>query len=76
MPVTWTLPAESPAVATYMIEAGSAPGLTDVATLAVPGSQISLQVLGPPPGRFFVRVRGVNVTGKGGPSAEVVVAVP
>jgi len=56
----------------YVIEAGSAPGLTDIASLPVAGTRF---VVDAPPGRYFVRVRSVGPCGLGTASAETVVAV-
>lgn len=58
----------------YRLEAGSAPGRSDLATFELPGSVFS--VAGVPPGTYFVRVRGLNAAGAGRPSAEIVVSVP
>lgn len=71
----WQLPAHSPAVTGYVLEAGSASGLANLATVAL-GPGTSLSIPGVPPGRYYVRVRGVNVTGRGAPSSAVVVDVP
>ena len=70
----------SPGVSTattlrYVAEAGSAPGLANIATLNV-GLQTSLSVGGVPPGIYYVRVRAENYTGLSGPSNEIVVTVP
>jgi hypothetical protein len=56
----------------YVLEAGSAPGLTNIASLPVGGS--SLTVLAPP-GTYYVRVRPRNGCGSGLPSNEVLVTV-
>lgn len=59
----------------YVIEAGSVSGATDIGVfpLAGPGTSFSAPV---PAGRYFVRIRGVNTAGAGPPSNEVVVVVP
>lgn len=59
----------------YVIEAGSAPGLANLATLPLAGGATSLAI-DAPNGRYFVRVRAVNACGAGAPSNEVVVDVP
>lgn len=71
----WQLPADSPAVTGYVLEAGSASGLANLATVTL-GPATSLTIPGVPRGRYYVRVRGVNVTGRGAPSSEVVLDVP
>ena len=70
--LSWSAPAgDDPDSPTgYVIEAGSASGLTDVAVLSV-GNQSSYQAA-VPPGTYFVRVRAINDLGAGEPSGEVV----
>jgi predicted phage tail protein len=58
----------------YEIEAGSAPGLADLATVRVTDPQ--LVVDGVPTGTYYVRVRAINTIGKSGASREVQVVVP
>jgi hypothetical protein len=59
----------------YDIEAGSAPGLSDLAVS--PGhTSTSLTIDGVPPGRYFVRVRAINWVGRSLPSNEVEIVVP
>lgn len=58
----------------YVIEAGSAPGLANLATLAVTGS--SLTVPGVPPGTYYLRIRSVGVGGQGDRSTDIAVTVP
>ena len=68
--LTWT-PASGEVLA-YRIEAGSASGLSDIAsTLLAPIP--SLAVSGVPDGRYFVRVRAVGGDGESDPSNEVIV---
>lgn len=59
----------------YVIEAGSVSGATDVGAfpLAGAGTSFSAPV---PAGTYYVRLRGVNAVGTGPPSNEVVVTVP
>ena len=70
--LSWSAPAgDGPDSPTgYVIEAGSASGLSDVAVMAV-GNQSSYQAA-VPPGTYYVRVRAINELGVGDPSAEVV----
>ena len=68
--LTWT-PASGEVLA-YRLEAGSASGLSDIAsTLLAPIP--SLAVSGVPDGRYFVRVRAVGGDGESDPSNEVIV---
>jgi hypothetical protein len=54
-----------------LLEAGSAPGLTDVASLQI-GPVTSFSTTAPP-GVYYVRVRSVNARGAGQPSNEIIV---
>ena len=71
----WTLPAHSPAATGHVLEAGTAPGLSNLGTLSL-GPAGTLSVPAVPPGMYFVRVRAQNATGVGAASNEVVVTVP
>jgi hypothetical protein len=68
--LAWTPPAGE-AVAGYVIEAGSDPGLSDIAVLPV--GNVTTFMTEAPPGTYFVRVRAINDKGPGLPSNEVVV---
>jgi hypothetical protein len=57
----------------YFIEAGSRSGAADIATLDM-RNRLSLDTAAPP-GRYYVRVRGVNSCGRGTASNEVVLTV-
>jgi hypothetical protein len=69
--LSWSGPRGGPAPAGFVIEAGSAPGLTDLASLSV-GNVTSFTTTAPP-GVYYVRVRAVNDRGTSGPTNEVVV---
>ncbi|MEZ5289162.1 MAG: fibronectin type III domain-containing protein, partial [Vicinamibacterales bacterium] len=60
-------------VLNYQLEAGSAPGLSDLLVTSVNG--LGLSVGGVPPGRYYVRVRGYNAAGFGPPSGDLSVRV-
>ena len=66
--------ASFPPPSTYVVEAGSAPGLTDRGTFSV-GPVTSLAVPGVPTGNYFVRVRAANVIGSSAATADIVVSV-
>jgi predicted nicotinamide N-methyase len=68
--LSWT-PPPGATPAGYIIEAGSDPGMSDIATIRV-GNVTSFSTEAPP-GTYFVRVRAVNALGAGLPSNEVVV---
>jgi hypothetical protein len=72
--LSWGPPASGPGVAIYVIEAGSAPNLRNLAVLPVAGT--SFFAGGVPPGVYYVRVRGLNGASLGQASNEVVVVVP
>jgi len=61
---------------TYIVEAGSAPGLTDLARFDTMSTATSVAVPGVPSGTYFVRVIGQNAFGASGPSNEIQVVVP
>jgi hypothetical protein len=67
----WTAPSGPPATG-YVIEAGTAPGRSDLGVLQV-GNVTSFTAPAPPPGTYYVRVRAINGRGAGQPSNEVVV---
>ena len=73
--LTWDAPASGGAVTSYLVEAGSSPGLADLATLST-GSAGTVFHASAPAGTYYVRVRGVNGAGASSASGEIVVVVP
>jgi hypothetical protein len=71
----WTASVLGGAVTTYVIEAGSAPGLTDLANVATNSMATSVSFVDVPSGLYYVRVRARNEVGTGTPSPDVLVAV-
>jgi glucose/arabinose dehydrogenase len=69
----WSL-ASSSAPSQFVLEAGSATGLANLAIVGVGGASRSLSVEAPP-GTYYVRMRAVNACGTSGPSNEVIVTV-
>lgn len=59
--------------ASYVVEAGSQTGLADLAILDI-GRGLALQTAAPP-GRYFVRARGVNGCGRGPATNEIELTV-
>jgi hypothetical protein len=57
----------------YIVEAGSATGLSNIATLPVSAKSFTFNSV--PPGFYFLRVRGVSGSAAGAPSAEVMIVV-
>lgn len=73
--LAWQDAVRSPAATSHLLEIGSVSGAADIAVVAL-GAARALTVPAAPPGRYFVRVRGVNATGQGPQSPDVVVTVP
>ena len=61
--LSWTTPASGGPVLTYTIEAGSAPGLTNLASFNTGNASTSLTVPGVPNGTYYVRVRALDASG-------------
>ena len=71
----WAAPTTGGAVTGYIIDAGSAPGVSDLASVAI-GPATVFSTTGVPPGTYHVRVRAVNAGGSSPASNEVIVVVP
>jgi hypothetical protein len=72
--LSWSEPA-SGAPTSYLLEAGTAPGLSDVGVLNLSTTKTAITFYAVPRGRYFVRVRAVNALGSSAASAEGVVTV-
>ena len=70
----WAAPVTGGVAAAYVLEAGSGPGLSDIARL--PLATASASAVGVPSGTYFVRVRALNAAGAGAASSEIQVVVP
>jgi hypothetical protein len=70
----WTAPA-GPAPAGFVLEAGSAPGVANIASLPLAGTTTTLAVPGVPNGVYYVRVRAASAEGIGAPSNELTLVV-
>ena len=70
--LTWAAPSSGCAPTHYVLLAGSAPGLSNLAQAAVAGHALSASA---PPGTYYVRVVAVNGFGASTPSNEVVVTL-
>jgi hypothetical protein len=68
-------PSTSGAPTSYIVEAGSAAGLADLATADTGSTSGSATFTGVGRGTYYVRVRGKNACGVGSASNEIVVAV-
>jgi predicted phage tail protein len=73
--LTWSPSATGDAVDTYVIEAGTATGLSNIITFATGGRATTLTVTNVPNGTYLVRVRARNAEGNSGPSNEVTIVV-
>jgi hypothetical protein len=70
----WSIGAGAPGSVTF-VEAGSAPGLTNLASLLVAGDATTFAAPGVPPGTYYVRVRTRTAGGVETTSNEVTVTV-
>jgi predicted phage tail protein len=70
--LTWTAPPGS--ILSYVVEAGSISGASNLATVDTGSPQATLTATAAP-GAYFVRVRGRNSCGIGAASSEIVVTV-
>jgi hypothetical protein len=71
----WMAPAGDNAPTTYVVEAGSSPGLNDQGTYVVPATQTSFG-RPTPAGSYYVRVFARNACGTSPASNEVQFSVP
>jgi fibronectin type III domain protein len=73
--LTWSPPAGGGATATYVLEAGTAAGQSNIVSFATGGTTTTFTATGVPNGTYFVRVRARNADGTSGPSNEATVVV-
>jgi hypothetical protein len=71
--LNWAPPAAGCTPTTYVVQAGSAAGLSDLASYAVGGT--TTLTVSAPPGAYFVRVVAFNTFGNSGASNELAVLV-
>lgn len=61
--LTWNAPSSGGAAAAYIIEAGSAPGLLNLATFSTGSTATAFSTSGVSAGTYYVRVRATNAAG-------------
>jgi hypothetical protein len=60
----------------FVVEAGSAPRLSNLAALPVAAGSTTITVTNVPAGTYYVRLRALNSAGPSAPSNEITVVVP
>jgi hypothetical protein len=70
--LTWATPGGACAPTHYLVQAGSASGLSDLAQVTVGGQGLAANA---PPGTYFVRVLAINAHGASAASNEIVLSV-
>jgi hypothetical protein len=71
----WQAPTGSCPATTYVIEAGSGPGLSNLASFSTGSTLTTFSASGVPSGSYYLRVRSGNASGASAPSNEVVMVV-
>lgn len=75
--LSWQAPVGAPdcAPASYVIEAGSSPGSSSLASFSTGSSSTTFSASGVGAGTYYVRVRSANALGTSGPSNEATLTV-
>jgi len=73
--LTWTAPPTGGTPTAYIIEAGSAPGLANLANFSTGNTATSFSTSGVGAGTYYVRVRATNGSGTSGTSNEATLVV-
>jgi hypothetical protein len=74
--LSWMSPISGGQAVRYRIEAGSRPGLSDLAVADSPSAATAIGFSGVAPGRYYVRLRALNAAGVGPASNEIRITVP
>jgi hypothetical protein len=73
--LTWTAPSSGDAPTSYVIEAGSSSGASNLANFDTGSTATALMATAVPPGTYFVRVRARNAASTSGASNETAISV-
>ena len=73
--LNWLAPASVDPATSYIVEAGTSSGASNVATFDTGSTATTLTVSGVPAGTYFVRVRAKNSEGSSAPSNEITLTV-
>lgn len=73
--LAWSAPAGACAATSYVLEAGSAAGLSDLASFNTGSTATQYAASGVAAGTYYVRVRAANAVGNSAASNEVIVTV-
>jgi hypothetical protein len=69
--IRWAQPALGGRPTSYVLEAGSSPGATNIANFVTGSTATSFSTSGVPPGSYYVRVRAANAFGRSTASDEI-----
>ena len=70
---SWAIAAGTPSVTQWQLQAGSAPGLSDLAVVMLPGSLRTFTASAPAAGTYYIRMVALNGAGASPPSTELAV---
>jgi uncharacterized repeat protein (TIGR03803 family) len=73
--LTWNAPASGGAPSTYVVVAGSSPGLANLVNTNLGSTATSVTAAGVPPGVYYVRIFAQNASGGSPASNEIAVTV-
>ena len=73
--LSWTPASTGGPAQSYILDAGTAPGVTNITSIVLNSPNTSTVVGAVPPGLYYVRVRARNALGTSGPSPDTAVTV-